>query len=543
MYNLDFNFWWYFAVCSVDEKLRLLSEEERLYPILGIGTVFVLVWLIILLKYIFKKCEKRNTKHGSAEWGTVKDARKAFGGNKKDNLIVYNIKNTAKTLVGYMLNGTKKVYIGIKYHCLIIAKTRGGKGTGFVIPNLLYYTGSIICNDIKGENFITTHEKRRSMGQEIYKFDPYNYIENFPSQRFNCFDYLEESDPECITLATDLADMIGGTVPPSSDPFFSDYGKKILLIWILYICVKYEGKERSLATLRKLTTLEISLMRKIFESILEEEENHFKGKLKENVSSVLAIMGEEGKESKLFTSVYSTADTMTKFLNDPRICEALSESDIDVATFKYIPSTLYIIVEANNIAVSQLLLKIIYTYCIKKTMTIKIPESMKKLGLKKLEYPVKMFMDEFAQLETFNVVKKAMSFSAGLGLMFCIIIQNISQLEEYYGAAGAKEFLSNATRIFVGAEILETAKVISESCGKTTVQDSSYTIKPGLIFDTKIRTYSNITRDLITPDEVLRMPTLRPILLAGEVNPLKLYRFSHFSDEEFKGQYKNFDTH
>ena len=41
-------------------------------------------------------------------------------------------------------------------HVLLFAPTGSGKGVGFVIPNLLFWTDSVIVHDVKGENYELT---------------------------------------------------------------------------------------------------------------------------------------------------------------------------------------------------------------------------------------------------------------------------------------------------------------------------------------------------------------------------------------------------
>ena len=50
-------------------------------------------------------------------------------------------------------------------HALICAPTGSGKGVGIVIPTLLTYGGSIICLDVKGENFAATSRHRVAMSR------------------------------------------------------------------------------------------------------------------------------------------------------------------------------------------------------------------------------------------------------------------------------------------------------------------------------------------------------------------------------------------
>ena len=271
----------------------------------------------------------------------------------------------------------------------------------------------------------------------------------------------------------------------------------------------------------------IALPQEKVRALLAEMSNmpEFFGVIMNNASALLTLMGGEGgEESKTYMSVQATADVMTAFLDDPRVADSLSATDFKMETFKYIPSTLYIIVEAANMNVSQMLLKMIYTYAIKLNMTFDAPTEIEELGIKKMDKPLKFIMDEFAQLGRFEIVKQMMPLSAGYDVWFCIIIQDIMQLKAAY-KEDTGEFLTNATRVFVGAESEQTAKVISDSCGKTTVKQNSYTVKPGVIFNSNQLSCSSTSRELLTVGEAMQMSVERPILIAGGVKPLKIQRF------------------
>ena len=522
MYIFNTEFWADFAGLNLFQKIQLIAQE----PVLATMAGAVLIGLFIAWRMIPKK---QDITHGSASWGTIKDAEKA-------GYVVENIDDTQQTLVGKL--GGK--ILGVMYHSLIVAKTRGGKGVGFVVPNLLKYRGSVVCNDIKGENFCITAGAREKMGQNVYKFDPYGYVKDGEAHRFNPLDYIHDGDPEGITRARDLADIIAGP-QHGGEAFFSDYAKKIIVLWTLYVCVKCEPEKRNLRSVRDFIALPQEKIRALLVEMSTMPE--FFGVIMNNASTLLALMGGEGgEESKTYMSVQATADVMTAFLDDPRVADSLSATDFKLETFKYIPSTLYIIVEAANLNVSQMLLKMVYTYAIKLNTTFEAPAEIKELGLKQMDKPMKFFMDEFAQLGRFEIVKQMMPLSAGYDVWFCIIIQDIMQLKAAY-KEDAGEFLTNATRVFVGAENEPTAKVISESCGKTTVKQSSYTVKRGAFFDSKQLSCSSTARDLLTVGEAMQMPVERPILIAGGVKPLKIQRFSHYKDSEFKGLFKEFGNH
>ena len=57
--------------------------------------------------------------------------------------------------------------------CALAAPPRAGKGTGVVIPNPSNWPDSVICVDIKRENWTITAGFRAASGQECYLFDPF----------------------------------------------------------------------------------------------------------------------------------------------------------------------------------------------------------------------------------------------------------------------------------------------------------------------------------------------------------------------------------
>ena len=74
----------------------------------------------------------------------------------------------------------------------LAAPPRAGKGTGVVVPNLLNWPDSVICIDIKRENWTITAGFRQRSGQACYLFDP--FAEDGKTARWNPFFYVSH-DP------------------------------------------------------------------------------------------------------------------------------------------------------------------------------------------------------------------------------------------------------------------------------------------------------------------------------------------------------------
>ena len=65
----------------------------------------------------------------------------------------------------------------------LAAPPRAGKGTGVVVPNALNWPGSLVCVDIKRENWTITAGFRNAHGQACYLFDP--FAEDSGTSRWN----------------------------------------------------------------------------------------------------------------------------------------------------------------------------------------------------------------------------------------------------------------------------------------------------------------------------------------------------------------------
>jgi len=89
---------------------------------------------------------------------------------------------TRRELAAAGLLGSQGIILGrVGRRCLMLAGQQGlalaappraGKGTGVVIPNLLNWPDSVICVDIKRENWTLTSGFRAAHGQSCFLFDP-----------------------------------------------------------------------------------------------------------------------------------------------------------------------------------------------------------------------------------------------------------------------------------------------------------------------------------------------------------------------------------
>ena len=104
---------------------------------------------------------------------------------------------------------------------------------------------------------------------------------------------------------------------------------------------------------------------------------------------------------------------------------------------------------------------------------------------------------------------------------FSIILQSASQLERSYEKEGAKTILDCCdTVVFLGGKSTETNEMVSKMVGKQTVKVLTESDSRGANRSTT-QNYNVIERDLMTPDEVGRLPRDESIVLISGTYPLK----------------------
>ena len=114
----------------------------------------------------------------------------------------------------------------------LAAPPRAGKGTGVVVPNALNWPGSLVCVDIKRENWTITAGYRAACGQACYLFDP--FAEDGRTARWNPFSYVSKDPKRRLNDLQRIAEMLYPD-PPNVDPFWTASARSLFLGIALYL--------------------------------------------------------------------------------------------------------------------------------------------------------------------------------------------------------------------------------------------------------------------------------------------------------------------
>jgi type IV secretory pathway TraG/TraD family ATPase VirD4 len=211
-------------------------------------------------------------------------------------------------------------------------------------------------------------------------------------------------------------------------------------------------------------------------------------------------------------SVLSTAKSFLELYRDPIVARNTEVSDfkIEDLMFSQSPVSLYIITQPTDKNRLRPLVRILLNMMVR----VLAPKQRFEDGRAVAPYNHRLLfmIDEFPALGKLDVIQESLAFTAGYGMKFYLICQDITQLKSKETGYGRDELISSNCHIqnFYPPNRQDTAEHISKLCGQTTVLKHNVTVSNtlhGLGKNDSVSTsMAEVQRPLMTPDEVLRMP-------------------------------------
>ena len=475
--------------------------------IAALGCVAYLGWKWMF----FGMVEKYNSvdSHGSARLARSSD--------------IADLKTETGLLIGREKNKKSLLRYNEDAHLLTVAPGRSGKGVGTIIPNLLTLDRPVICIDPKGENAAITLRARGAFGQ-VHLLDPFEVVNKGQRATFNPLDRIDPASPDVADDVNALADALVYDPPGSeSDAHWNEEAKALISGLLLFIVSVQPPEHRNLITLRELLTTSpadfqttLSMMQKSPElafGLVARAANRFAGKSDREASGVL-----------------SAAQRHTHFLDSPRMVQTLSASSFTFRDLKQGAPTVFLVLPPEHFGTYNRWLRLLVTQGLRELSTGGKPEKR-----------VLFLMDEFAALGHLASIEQAMGLMAGYGIQLWPILQDIHQLQSIYGKR-AGTFLSNAGVLqFFGVNDYETAKLVSEMLGQTTVKFDTTSAGRLAVLDPGTVSEQRTGRALLTPDEVRQLPKTDQLLFITSRPPIRATKLRYYDDPEFTGLFDPVD--
>lgn len=466
--------------------------------------------------------------HGSAHWTTTEQAVQ-LGRYQPTGHVLADSHGFA---LGRPLDPDNKAMRGrdarFRYmgHVLTIAPNGSGKGIGAVIPTLLDYPGSTVVLDVKGENYAATARFRREqLGHAVYLVDPFG-VTGQPSHRFNWLDRLDPDSPAVVEEAGALADLMIVPEGHASDAsaHFNETAK-IFLRGLLVHVATLEPERRNMGEVRRLLTLGDGETKELLEDMMVNKRG-----FDLPPRAARAFLNTPDKERG---GLRSTLNRHLAFLDDPRLLASLSATDFLLDDLKRRPMTVYLVMPPHSLHAYRGYVRGFFGQAL---MSI-LATGLQKPG----DLRVLFLLDEFAQLGHMNIVAEKLSVIRGYGAAMWFIMQNLGQLKETYPRW--QDFFANCNaKQWFGTSDVDTAEYISKSLGKLTVEYQTANSSSGSSIGTGVSSNSGAGssqqftgRDLMTADEIMRLPTDVAIVQVQGEAPHRLRRLNYLTDPEYAG--------
>ncbi len=412
---------------------------------------------------------------------------------------------------------------------LIVSAAGGGKSTGFAIPNLLQYPGSALVLDIKGELWLATAEfRRKTFGHAVYRFDPWEML-GPGGHRLNPLHLLLNDPRTAADDARALAEALVIRTGMEHERHFDDSAQNLIQAFLLFAAAFLDVQDRSI--------------RAVAEMIADQEfYQHALDKMCQTDAfhGALRLLGGQLRTwiDREFASIHSSAHRHLSFLQSHLMATALSgQSDLDPMELFERPVTVYVVIPPQYLRSHAAYVRTILVTFLRRCFHHGAQRNT----------TVHFFLDEVGNLGTgMETLLMALTAGRGYGIRTMWMIQSLSQLFEMYpGEKGSTALSQFDYRVFFAVRDLPTAEYVSKCAGVTTIKigqesDSVGISRPpwGTPGHTSVsHSYSTnvvaIPRPLITPDEVLTMPTGTALVFPPGGHPVPVELCYSFKDPAF----------
>jgi type IV secretion system protein VirD4 len=490
-------FAWRDALGDSQAAKRLLGELEGRLRLGATLSFMVSLGLVVLVRQ--SRVNRINDAHGSAGFATLAEVQES------------QLLGPSGVILGGFVDPITRVLRWLRNdgfsHSMSIGPTGLGKGIAKVIPTCLTWRGSMIIHDPKGENFKFTSGYRATLGP-VYRIDlvedPSKTAGSNPLLFVQLDTNFETADAQ--RLAREIVDPDGEQFRSKNKHFVEGAASLIAggIVHVLY-------KHRALG-------LPPPGLYDILLELTDEKKIEGWKTFRHDPSLVKRWMTEDEERTPTHPFVQNTAqeycnrrgDEKANILSSAVTPLSLYRDQVLRANTSYSsfqplelvdgerPATVYIVTrpehEARTIPLTRMFLSMVIG---RLTPPMEFDDDDPLASQHR--HRLLLLLDEFPMLGRMDFFPKAMAWMRGWGITAYLFAQGYSQLTAAYGKDETVtlncEFLS-----VLRPNDLATAEMLSRRAGKTTVTIQQPSPKLG-----GRPTYTQTSRDLLTPDEILRL--------------------------------------
>ena len=471
------------------------------YTVKCIIVVLLLCAFAVLLYRSDREKRRPGGEYGTAKWEAAETMNQKYADKDGPNVIL-----TQHVSIG--MDGYKHQR---NLNVLVVGGSGSGKTRYFCKPGLMDANCSYLVVDPKGEMLRSTGHFLKSQGYDIKVFD---LIHPRQSDGYNPFRYIRE-EPDVLKL---MDNLVKNTTPPkgaSNDPFWEKAEIALDSALMLYLLSEAPKEEQTFEML--MFMLECARVMEeddqyptpldlLFQSLEEREPTHVA------VREYKVYKQAAGKTAK---SILVTASVRLSAFIFPQYTNIMQEDEMDFGSLGERKRAIFCITPVNDGSMNYLV-SMLFTQCFQE-LYLRADERYDG----RLPVPVRVIQDEWANVPQPDSYPKVLATCRSYNIGIDIIVQNIQSIKARYRDEYQSIIGNCDTLLFLGGgNEPESLEFMSKLLGKETISIRTRGQTRGRSGSSSIN-YQLTGRELMTPDEIRRMPTREALLLIRGESPVR----------------------
>lgn len=466
-----------------------------------IVVVLLLCAFAVLLYRSDREKRRPGGEYGTAKWETAEVMNQKYADKDGPNVIL-----TQHVSIG--MDGYKHQR---NLNVLVVGGSGSGKTRYFCKPGLMDANCSYLVVDPKGEMLRSTGHFLKSQGYDIKVFD---LIHPRQSDGYNPFRYIRE-EPDVLKL---MDNLVKNTTPPKgapNDPFWEKAEIALDSALMLYLLSEAPKEEQTFEMLMfMLNSAQASEedeqfqspLDLLFQSLEDREPDHLA------VKQYKVYKKAAGKTAK---SILITAGVRLTAFIFPQYAAIMQEDEMDFGSLGERKRAIFCITPVNDGSMNYLV-SMLFTQCFQE-LYLRADERYDG----RLPVPVRVIQDEWANVPQPDSYPKVLATCRSYNIGIDIIVQNIQSIKARYRDEYQSIIGNCDTLLFLGGgNEPESLEFMSKLLGKETISIRTRGQTRGRSGSSSIN-YQLTGRELMTPDEIRRMPTREALLLIRGESPVR----------------------
>lgn len=480
-----------------------LSWTQRT-PVFLLGALG-LFGLGVAMYYSTRGNKRPGEEHGSAKWGNARqlNARYADRKSPENNVILTEHVQMSLDTFRFQRNLLE----------IIIGGSGAGKTRYLIKPNLMQANCSYIITDPKGEILRDVGPLLMEKGYVVKVFD---LIAPEHSDCYNPFAYLRD-DKDVLVL---IRNFIKNTTPKnanSNDPFWEKSETALDTALMLYLLHEAQEDEQT-----------FEMITYMLECAKVKEDDDYQSAvdllfnaLEQIDPDALALRQYKifkQAENRTAKSILVTAAVRLAPFTLSSIQRITSRDELELDKLGERKQAVFCVIPDSD-DTFNFLVGMLYTQAFQT-----LYYQADKIHGGRLPVPVRLLMDEFANVSLPDSFSKLQSTMRSRSISSVIVLQSIGQLKALFKDDWENIVGSADSLLYLGGNDYATFEYISKLLGKSTLDTTTRGQTRGRNGSSSTN-FQTTGRELLTPDEVRRLNTKEALLLIRGEYPVRDHKY------------------